>query len=72
MSGKGGKGGGDATNEQVEFRYMRMDCCGHLLCWINPRLPTYCPECGTCVYPRVRGMVIRSANVTLRIPATKI
>jgi hypothetical protein len=34
-----------------------MECCGHLLCWVNPRLPSYCPECGKFVYPRVRSWV---------------
>lgn len=34
------------TNEKVKFRLFQMPCCGHLLCWLNPRLPTYCPECG--------------------------
>ncbi len=23
-----------------------MPCCGHPLCWVSPRLPNYCPECG--------------------------
>jgi hypothetical protein len=37
-------------NEKVKFRLFQMPCCGHLLCWVNPRLPTFCPECGTKVY----------------------
>lgn len=32
--------------EKVPFRLFQMPCCGMLLCWVNPRLPTYCPECG--------------------------
>jgi hypothetical protein len=42
------------TNERVVFRLFRMPCCGHMLCWVNPRLPTYCPECGTLVLSRLR------------------
>lgn len=36
-----------ATNEQVPFRLLRMPCCHTLICWVNPRRPNYCPECGT-------------------------
>jgi hypothetical protein len=34
------------THERVVFRLIQTPCCGHLLCWVNPRLPIYCPECG--------------------------
>lgn len=37
-------------NEKVIFRIFRMPCCGHQLCWVNPRLPSHCPECGESVY----------------------
>ena len=46
------------TTEYVPFRIIVMPCCGHQLCWVNPRLPTYCPECGKIVYPEVRSCVI--------------
>lgn len=36
--------------ERVPFRLFQMPCCGHLLCWVNPRLPTYCSECGSKVF----------------------
>lgn len=42
------------TIELVELKVLRMPCCGHLLCWVNPRYPTYCPECGKLVYPEVK------------------
>lgn len=42
-------------NEQVKFRLFHMPCCGHLLCWVNPRLPTYCPECGEHVLLRLKS-----------------
>jgi len=32
--------------EFIRFRIFKMPCCGQLLCWVNPRLPNYCPECG--------------------------
>lgn len=32
--------------EKVPFRLLRFACCGFLCCWVNPRIPTYCPECG--------------------------
>jgi hypothetical protein len=31
--------------------------CNHNLCWVNPRLPSYCPECGKHIYPAVRGAI---------------
>ena len=40
------KGGSILTNERVTFRLIQMPCCKHQLCWVNPRLPSYCPECG--------------------------
>lgn len=53
--------------ERVHFRYIQMHCCKHQLCWVNPRLPTYCPECGTLVYPEVRAdVVISDTNAGLR------
>lgn len=41
--------------EQIPFKLLHMECCGHLLCWVNPRYPSYCPECGDRVYPQVKG-----------------
>jgi len=34
------------SNEIIHFRLFQMPCCGQLLCWVNPRLPNFCPECG--------------------------
>jgi hypothetical protein len=33
-------------SERIVFRLFQMPCCGQLLCWVNPRLPNFCPECG--------------------------
>jgi hypothetical protein len=43
-----------ATRERVWFRLIHLPCCGHLLCWVNPRLPAYCPECGKHVLTELR------------------
>lgn len=43
-----------ATHERIKFRVFSMPCCGFNLCWVNPRLPTYCPECGSIVYKQLR------------------
>lgn len=45
------------TLERVHFRLLHTPCCGSLLCWVNPRLPNYCPECGTRIYPEIRSSV---------------
>jgi len=42
------------TNERVNFRMFQVPCCGHLLCWVNPRLPNYCPECGKFIYAALK------------------
>ncbi len=56
------------ANERVEFRLFNLSCCGHLLCWVNPRLPNYCPQCGKLIYPNCRGdVVLHDANAHLHI-----
>ncbi len=44
----------ERTRERVHFRLIQMPCCGQLLCWVNPRLPSHCPECGTSVYVKLK------------------
>lgn len=41
----------------AHFRLIHTGCCGTLLCWVNPRLPNFCPECGKSCYPAVRSWV---------------
>ena len=48
------------TFERVHFRLLNTPCCNSLLCWVNPRLPNYCPECGGHIYPEIRGGVLVS------------
>lgn len=38
------------TFERVTFRLIHTPCCHTLLCFVNPRLPTYCSECGKRLY----------------------
>lgn len=55
------------TREKIEFRLIRTPCCGHLLCWVNPRLPSHCPECGTMILSRLRPDVERSKSCSQRL-----
>jgi hypothetical protein len=34
------------VHERVLFSLLQMPCCHTLLCWVNPRMPNFCPECG--------------------------
>lgn len=42
-------------NERAHFRVFIMPCCGQALCWVNPRLPNYCPECGRLTYIQLKS-----------------
>lgn len=56
------------TSERVPFRLIQTPCCMTLLCWVNPRLPSYCPECGKSIYPAVKSCVLtHDENATLRV-----
>lgn len=59
--------------ERVLFRLLHMTCCcGTLLCWVNPRLPNYCPECGKRCYPAVKSCITdidENATLKLHLPA---
>lgn len=56
------------STERVPFRFIIMECCGHQLCWVNPRLPSFCPECGERIYPQVKSWItLEDGNATLRI-----
>lgn len=48
------------THERVPFRLLQTPCCSALLCWVNPRFPSYCPECGTFIFPRIKGCVLQT------------
>lgn len=57
------------TNEMVPFRLIQTPCCSTLLCWVNPRLPSHCPECGKLIYAKLRlgEGIIESHTAWLRI-----
>jgi hypothetical protein len=46
----------------ADFRLINTECCHVILCWVNPRLPTYCPECGKRIYPQVKSWVTYQDN----------
>ena len=48
------------TTERVHFRLIQMPCCGFVFCNVNPRLPSYCPECGKRCYPECKSTVLLS------------
>lgn len=59
--------------ERVHFRLIQMQCCGQMLCWVNPRFPNHCPECGKQVFPNVKTWVIgESTSATLRYSEAEI
>lgn len=62
----------ERTSQVVKFRLFRMPCCGQLLCWVNPRLPNHCPECGNKVFSKLQQdsgytqVCDESATLTMR------
>jgi hypothetical protein len=61
-----------ATNEKVVFRLIWMPCCHSMFCWVNPRLPNYCPECGKRVYADLKwnhpeAILLTDENAWLKI-----
>lgn len=44
--------------ERIKFRLIKCPECGHLLCWVNPRLPSYCPECGKLIFMKVKQSIL--------------
>jgi len=46
---------GVSTTEKLIFTLFQMPCCKHLLCWVQPRIPTYCPSCGTQIMTQLRS-----------------
>lgn len=55
------------ATERVMFRLIRMPCCQHLFCNVNHRWPSFCPNCGTHVWPQVKGCAsISDPNAILK------
>ena len=63
------------TTERVVFRLIRTPCCGALLCWVNPRLPNFCPECGKPILADLRtdgsNILVRDEMATLKVDAQR-
>ena len=58
-------------NERIVFRLFNLSCCGHFLCWVNPRFPSFCPNCGKHIYPDVKGdVVITDENAHIKFHAS--
>lgn len=56
------------STERVPFRLLVTPCCHTLLCWVNPRLPNYCPECGTMVISEIKSCVtLLDENASLKV-----
>lgn len=56
-----------SSSERVQFRLIQTPCCNTLLCYVNPRLPNYCSECGKYIFATVKGCVlINDDNATLK------
>jgi hypothetical protein len=57
------------TNQKVPFRLIQMPCCHVLICWVNPRRPNYCPECGKFIFKAFNkaDWEINSSEAWLRI-----
>jgi hypothetical protein len=62
------------TYEIIQFRLFQMPCCGQLLCWVNPRIPNYCPECGAHVILKLKSgehTRINDDRATLKVDQKK-
>lgn len=46
------------TTERVHFRLLITPCCHTTLCYVNPRLPNYCSECGKYIFAEVKGTIM--------------
>ncbi len=61
------------TTERVHFRLLHTTCCGTLLCWVNPRLPNYCPECGKSCMADVKSWpLMADESATLKYDEAKL
>jgi hypothetical protein len=43
--------------------------CGHNICWVNPRIPNYCPECGKHIFLKLKfdGILVEGKNVWIEM-----
>jgi len=59
--------------QQVPFRLIQTPCCQTLLCYVNPRLPNYCSECGSRIYAKLKtgDHILESKRGWLRLEEVK-
>ena len=59
---------------RVPFRLIQTPCCSHFLCWVNPRLPSYCPECGAFVLTKLKfnGILPEAREAWLEIASHQL
>lgn len=43
--------------ERIPFKLIVCPECSHALCWVNPRVPTYCPACGKNIFARIKESI---------------
>ena len=57
------------STQKVPFRLIEMPCCGALICWVNPRIPNHCPECGEHVFRKLKwgGILVEAQEAWLII-----
>lgn len=64
------------TNEMVSFRLIQCPECGHAICWLNPRLPNYCTECGKHIFLKLKtnhdNCIAMQADAWLRCVETRV
>jgi hypothetical protein len=59
--------------ERIPFRLLLMPCCGGMICHVNHRWPMYCSNCGTRVFPEIKGCAsISDPEATLTYDPIKL
>lgn len=56
--------------ERVRFTLIQTPCCHTLLCYVNPRMPNYCSECGAKMFAELKShpecILLRDDNAGLK------
>ena len=62
------------SREKVPFRLIQTPCCGQMFCWVNPRIPNYCPECGEHIFARLRfgGILVEPTEAWLEMEVANV
>jgi len=45
-----------------------------MFCWVNPRIPNYCPECGEHIFARLRfgGILVEPIEAWLEMEVANV